>query len=308
MIARLSNVKKEIKGRHIIDDITFELEAGSIHVILGPNGVGKTTTIRLMTGLLKPDSGDIEVLQHNSKHHDFDRVRKHIGVQNDGNLYENLTVLDNLNLWAEFYEVPKDKRDRNIKELLTLFDLDDRKDSQVGTLSKGMKQKVSIIRALIHEPQLLILDEPTSGLDPSTSELLITHIQKIVREKGTTVFMCTHHLHGLEEIADHIYIMSKGNFIADGAPNALLREAWPYHEFDIETSDIQKTVDALKDTYTLDANEKSIRIRLDQYRDISQVIRYVLNQNIEVYTAIPVQHSIKEYYLKKLGDLNAHQV
>nr|WP_263313393.1 ABC transporter ATP-binding protein [Mammaliicoccus sp. Marseille-Q6498] len=308
MIAKLSNVKKKIKDRNIIDNITFELEEGSINVILGPNGVGKTTTIRLMTGLLKPDSGEIEVLQNSINNNEFDRIRKYIGVQNDGNLYENLTIIDNLNIWAEFYDIPVNKKDKNINELLRLFDIDNRKNSQVGTLSKGMKQKVSIIRALIHEPKLLILDEPTSGLDPSTSEVLIAHIQKIVKEKGTTVFMCTHHLHGLEEIANKIYIMYKGNFIASGDPKSLLEEEWPYHEFDIVTNDLNKTIEYLKDSYELYLNEQSIRIQLKNYNDVSKIIRLLLNKQIEVYTVIPVKHSIKELYLKKLGDLNEHKI
>ncbi|HCT0503476.1 TPA: ABC transporter ATP-binding protein, partial [Staphylococcus pseudintermedius] len=197
MIAKVTNVQKSLNDREIIKNVSFSLEKGSINAILGPNGVGKTTTVRLLTGLLIPTKGTVEVFGTLTTDKDFDRVREFIGVQNDGNLYESLTVYENLRLWAIFYNIPSIQIPERIDKLLHHFDLHERKYSKVGTLSKGLKQKVSIIRAMLHNPKLLILDEPTSGLDPSAAEELIRYIQKIVYEKNTTVFMCTHQLQGL---------------------------------------------------------------------------------------------------------------
>ncbi|MGW7832242.1 ATP-binding cassette domain-containing protein [Staphylococcus xylosus] len=306
MISRIKNLEKTIDSKTIINDISFNLEEGTINAILGPNGVGKTTTIRLLTGLLQPTKGEIQVLDKNTKSHNFDRVRENIGVQNDGNLYETLTIYENLKIWADFYNIPKENRENKIQELLEIFSLSDRKHSKVGTLSKGMKQKVSIIRALVHNPKLLILDEPTSGLDPSASEILISHLQKIVREENVTVFMCTHQLQGLEEIADNIFIMYDGQFIASGDSNTLLNKEWPGHEFAIYTNNYGKSLVTLKGLNHVideDNDKKKIKIHLDEYTEISKVIQTLINHDIEVYTVTEIRHSIKELYFLKIREV-----
>ncbi|MDG0843979.1 ABC transporter ATP-binding protein [Staphylococcus equorum] len=305
MISQIRNLEKKIDNNKIINNISFNLEEGSINAILGPNGVGKTTTIRLLTGLLQLTKGEIQVLGTNTKSQNFDKVRQNIGVQNDGNLYEALTIYENLKIWANFYNISKKNREQKIQELLKYFNLSDRKNSKVGTLSKGMKQKVSIIRALVHSPKLLILDEPTSGLDPSASVLLINYLQKIVKEENVTVFMCTHQLQGLEEIADNIFIMYDGKFIASGDSNTLLNEAWPGYEFAIYTNNYQKSLERLKGFYhVIDENKdkKTIKIHLNQYADISKAIHTLIEYDIEVYTVTEIKHSIKELYFQKIRE------
>ena len=306
MISQIRNLEKKINNNKIINNISFNLEEGSINAILGPNGVGKTTTIRLLTGLLQPTKGEIQVLGIDTKTQHFDKVRKNIGVQNDGNLYEALTIYENLKIWANFYSISKKNREQKIQELLIYFNLLDRKNSKVGTLSKGMKQKVSIIRALVHSPKLLILDEPTSGLDPSASDLLINYLQKIVKEENVTVFMCTHQLQGLEEIADNIFIMYDGKFIASGDSNTLLNEAWPGYEFAIYTNNYQKSLERLKEYYHVideDNDKKTIKIHLNQYTDISKAIHTLIEHGIEVYTVTEIKHSIKELYFQKIREV-----
>ncbi|REH93068.1 ATP-binding cassette domain-containing protein, partial [Staphylococcus felis] len=142
MIAKVTHLHKTLNGREIIKDISFTLEKGTIHAILGPNGVGKTTTIRLLTGLLKPSEGAIQVFDMETTDPHFDRIRQYIGVQNDGNLYESLTIRENLEIWAQFYNMTKMDSENRMNELLAHFNLLDRKESKVGSLSKGMKQKV----------------------------------------------------------------------------------------------------------------------------------------------------------------------
>ncbi|WP_240507188.1 ABC transporter ATP-binding protein [Staphylococcus cornubiensis] len=305
MLVRVDQLQKTLNGKNVINDISFTLEAGTINAILGPNGVGKTTTVRLLTGLLQPTHGEIEVFGVKTTDPHFEHVRKQMGVQNDGNLYENLTVYENLKIWARFYDVPKAEIDGRIDALLTYFELTERKKSKVGTLSKGLKQKVAIIRALIHQPKLLILDEPTSGLDPSASESLNTYLQKQVRENQMTVFMCTHHLQGLEQIADHIFMMDQGRFIASGRAEDLLREAWPQVEFDIHVSDVARALALLEQEQTFVAKENSdktgyIRVKVEAYHDISQVIKLFIEHQLDVYTVTEVQHTIKELYFKKM--------
>ncbi|MGZ9550234.1 ABC transporter ATP-binding protein [Staphylococcus epidermidis] len=311
MIGKITNLEKKIGKRNIIKNISFTLEEGSINAILGPNGVGKTTTIRLLTGLLQPTEGNIKIFGADTQKDHFDRVRKDIGVQNDGNLYENLTVYENLKIWANFYDISKEKRERKIQELLEHFNLDNRKKSKVGSLSKGMKQKVSIIRALIHNPKLLILDEPTSGLDPSASDDLINYLQKIVKEENTTVFMCTHQLQGLEEIADNIFIMYDGQFIVSGNSNSLLKQEWPGFEFAVTTNNYEKSIEKITNNYQIiyrDADTQKIIIHLNNYTDVSKVISILVENDIDVYTVTEIKHSIKELYFRKIKEAQTHEL
>lgn len=305
MLVRVNQLHKTLNGKDVINDISFTLKPGTINAILGPNGVGKTTTVRLLTGLLQPTHGEIEVFGVKTTDPHFERVRQQMGVQNDGNLYENLTVYENLKIWARFYDMPKAAVEDRIEALLTYFELTERKNSKVATLSKGLKQKVAIMRALIHQPKLLILDEPTSGLDPSAAESLNTYLQKQVREREMTVFMCTHHLQGLEQIADHIFMMDQGRFIASGRAEDLLRETWAQVEFDIHVRDVTRAWALLENEHAVVAKEHSdkegyLRVKMEAYEDISQVIKLLTEHQLDVYTVTEVQHTIKELYFKKM--------
>lgn len=167
----------------MIDSVSFEIQEGSTFALLGPNGAGKTTTIRLLTGLLNPDEEEISLFGCGLNRENASTLRSSIGVQNDGNLYEELTVEENLSLWGKLYGLETVVMRKRIDELLSLFDLVDRQKSKVSQLSKGMRQKVMVARAIIHHPKLLILDEPTTGLDPQSSETLMSYL-KVLTEQG----------------------------------------------------------------------------------------------------------------------------
>ena len=308
MIAKVTNVQKSLNDREIIKNVSFSLEEGSINAILGPNGVGKTTTVRILTGLLIPTKGTVEVFGTLTTDKDFDRVREFIGVQNDGNLYESLTVYENLRIWAIFYNIPSIQISERIDKLLHHFDLHERKYSKVGTLSKGLKQKVSIIRAMLHNPKLLILDEPTSGLDPSAAEELIRYIQKIVCEKNITVFMCTHQLQGLEKIADNIFIMYNGEFIVSGNSSELLSSEWPGSTFEIVSNNPLKCLELLKNfsevIITCEAyDEDVVRVSVKETAMISKIIEMLVCERINIYEVTKVEREIKEFYFKKIGEV-----
>lgn len=304
MIASLKNVSKSIKGKKIVEDISLELEEGKIHAVLGPNGAGKTTTIRLLTGILEASSGEVEVFGKTAGLPGFDAVRQDTGVQNDGNLYENLTVRKNLYIWGSFYKLPLDIIEKRTKELLLFFDLEDRIDATVGSLSKGMKQKVLIIRALIHNPKLLILDEPTSGLDPETSEMIINHLKQLAQQKNITVLMCTHQLHGLEDITDKLILMKEGRFILSGAAKELIKEEWPYLEFEIMVN-LNKGIEELFKMnqqvidYTVDS--KGISVRVINRESIPIVLADLVDNNYKVYSVVEKKKTIRDLYFRKIG-------
>ena len=213
--------------KEIIHNLSFQLERGRTFALLGPNGAGKTTMVRLITGLLKPSKGQIRLFDMEISPKNSDILRQKIGVQNDGNLYEDLTIGQNLDLWGQLYGIESSNIRSKIKEILDFFDLEGRINSKVGQLSKGMRQKVSIARAVFHRPELLILDEPTSGLDPQSTEELTSYLNKLVENTGISIIMCTHQLQGLEEIADDIGIIQHGNLTAFGSASKIINTEFP---------------------------------------------------------------------------------
>lgn len=212
----------------MIDSVSFEIQEGSTFALLGPNGAGKTTTIRLLTGLLNPDEEEISLFGCGLNRENASTLRSSIGVQNDGNLYEELTVEENLSLWGKLYGLETVVMRKRIDELLSLFDLVDRQKSKVSQLSKGMRQKVMVARAIIHHPKLLILDEPTTGLDPQSSETLMSYLKVLTEQEKKTVLFSTYILEGLEKLATHVGILSKGRMLATGKVPDLFKATMAY--------------------------------------------------------------------------------
>ena len=205
-VIKLDRVNKRLGSRHILREISFSLRPGDVFGYLGPNGAGKTTTIRVILGLFAPDSGRVEVLgQDICKHPE---VKRRIGfvLEADG-LYDNLTARENLAYYGEIYGVAN-IADR-IDEVLEAVGLLDRADDRVGKYSKGMRQRLALARAVLHDPELLILDEPTAGLDP-TGQMEIRELILDMARRGKTVFLSSHNLDEVERICSRIAIIHKG--------------------------------------------------------------------------------------------------
>ena len=202
----LERVEKSLGNRKVLTGINFTVEPGDIFGYLGPNGAGKTTTIRVILGLFAPDSGRVEVLGQDVFKHP--EVKRHIGfvLEADG-LYDNLTAGENLAYYGEIYEVTN-IADR-IDEVLEAVGLLDRADDRVGKYSKGMRQRLALARAVLHNPELLILDEPTAGLDP-TGQMEIRELILDLARRGKTVFLSSHNLDEVERICSRIAIIHKG--------------------------------------------------------------------------------------------------
>jgi ABC-2 type transport system ATP-binding protein len=210
------NLSRSFGSVRAVEGISFAVDRGAVFTLLGPNGAGKTTTIHLLLGLLHPDSGRAAVFDLDPRH-DGDRLRASAGVllEHHG-LYERLTVSENLEAFARITRVGPAERKARIGELLEMFGLAGRRDSRTGTLSRGMKQKLAIARALIHRPPLLFLDEPTAGLDPEAAVELRTIIAGLAQNAGTTIFLNTHNLIDAEKLSTTIAIMRAGKLIAIG--------------------------------------------------------------------------------------------
>ena len=213
----LQNITKTYSKnkKKAVDDLTLHVEGGELFGFIGPNGAGKTTTIKLMTGILKPDEGTITMAGHRMSD---DRLgaQRLIGYVPDGSdLYDRLSGMEYLNFMADIYQVDAAHRKAHIEKYLELFELKDAINSQVRTYSKGMKQKLVVIGALIHNPPVWILDEPLGGLDPRAAHLLkeemIRHCQA-----GNTVFFSTHVLEVAEKLCTRIGVIDHGTLRALG--------------------------------------------------------------------------------------------
>ena len=203
-----------------VDGISFEVKEGELFGFLGPNGAGKTTTQRMLTGILKPDSGTVHIMGFDLLRNPFDAKMLMGVVPEMSNAYIDLSAWDNLMLMGELYGVPKKKRKQKAMELLELLGLQDRKAQKTKGFSKGMKQRLILAMALIHEPKLLFLDEPTSGLDVQSARLIRNLVGEL-NQNGATVFLTTHNIEEANQMCDRIAIINQGNIVAIDRPENL---------------------------------------------------------------------------------------
>lgn len=204
-----------------VDKVSLQVPSGKICGFLGPNGAGKTTTLRLLLGLLELNGGSARVLGYDVAT-EAERIRAHTGVllEHDG-LYQRLSVDDNLEFFGRIYHLDKATRQVRIRQLLEHLGLWEWRSAGITKLSKGMRQKVAIARALLHRPSLVFLDEPSAGLDPVAAVALREDIQSLARKEGTTIFLTTHNLAEAEKVCDLVGVIRKGKLITMGTPAEL---------------------------------------------------------------------------------------
>lgn len=297
---RTRSLTKDFESRRAVSDVSFEVARGGAFGLLGPNGAGKTTIIRLLNGLLAPTSGSVELFGEPLTAANADRMRERIGVQTDTNLYESLSVDENLRTWAALYGMRRSAADTRIREVLDLLNLGDRRASLVGQLSKGMRQKVAIARAVIHQPELLFLDEPTAGLDPEAAADLIDYLRDLIRTGDTTVVLTTHQLHGLENLCDHLGILRNGALAVAGEVDALLSERWPGSRVRLQiSSDPAEAAAALAAAGiarpNLDA-DRAAWIELPEDQRISDLVAHLVGRGVALDAVIPHTPTIEELY------------
>ena len=198
-----------------VDSLDFSASKGSVVSILGPNGCGKTTTLRMIAAMLTPSRGTafidtLDVRKHKQK------IKSKIGyMTNNTSLYDRLNVIETITFFAELNQIPKDIYKQRAQKLFDQLDMNDYLLKRISDLSTGMKQKTSIVRTLIHDPDLIILDEPTTGVDV-TGQSVIVDLIKSIKESGKTLIFSTHQLNEVRDIADHIIVMKAGKKVFDG--------------------------------------------------------------------------------------------
>ncbi len=219
-VIEANNLTKSYGHVVAINDLTFSVEKGEIFGFLGPNGAGKTTAVRMLTGLLKPDSGTV-VIQGVDLAQDSIKAKMKVGMTPEmGNVYVDLTPKQNLSLIGKYYGLSKNTILKRSDELLSELGLLERRDDLVKTFSKGMKQRVSIACALIHDPDILFLDEPTSGLDVQSRRLILKTITDM-NGRGCTIFLTTHDIEEANKLCHRVCIINKGKIVAMDKPENL---------------------------------------------------------------------------------------
>ncbi len=214
-VIRFQDVSKRYGTLLAVDSMSFEVQRGEILGLLGPNGSGKTTSIRLMNGVLSPDSGSITVAGMDPTRQG-NQIRARSGVLTEtANLYEGMTVADNLAFFARLYGVPEADIPGRIDTLLQQFSLTEKRKAKVGALSTGLKKRAAVAKALVHNPDLLFLDEPTSGLDPEAAREMIEHVRTL-NAAGVTVFVCTHNLAEAEQFCTRFVFLDRGRMLEAG--------------------------------------------------------------------------------------------
>ncbi|PYR88863.1 MAG: multidrug ABC transporter ATP-binding protein [Acidobacteria bacterium] len=218
---RVEHLVKSFGDVKAVDDVSFEIAAGEIFAFLGPNGAGKTTTIQMLTTLIRPTSGSmlLDGLDPGTHPHD---VRRRFGIVfQDPSLDSELTAYENMELHGVLYHVPRRTRVERTQQLLTLFELWDRRQTLVKQFSGGMKRRLEIARGLLHTPKILFLDEPTLGLDPQSRNQLWTHVKHLNATEQVTVFLTTHYMDEADRVAHRIAIIDHGRIVAQGSAQAL---------------------------------------------------------------------------------------
>ncbi len=212
---KVTNLTKHFDKVIAVDSISFEIRPGEICGYLGPNGAGKTTTIKMLTGLLKIDSGSA-VLNDISIEKNYPiELKKQIGyVPESGEMYSQLTSSEYLTFMGNLYHLDEDKIKNKLEKFFNYFEITNFKNTRISSLSKGTKQKVLIITALLHNPDILLLDEPLSGIDVR-SQLLIKNLIKELAESGKTIFYSSHILEVVENLCDRVIIINEGKIVAD---------------------------------------------------------------------------------------------
>lgn len=219
VMINIESLNKSFGKIKALDNLNLEIKRGELLGIIGPNGAGKTTAIRMVCCILKPDTGSVTVGGF-SIHNDPIKIKSMIGyLPEEPNLYERFKAKELLRYFAELYGVPTNLIDGRINELLELVGMTERADDRINTFSKGLRQRISVARALIHDPDIIIFDEPTMGLDPATSISIRDFIRDLKGKK--TMILCTHYMEEADALCDRVAILNKGRIIDSGTPDYL---------------------------------------------------------------------------------------
>lgn len=294
------SLSKEFGDFLAVEDVSVMVAEGEVLAFLGPNGAGKTTTVRMLGSILKPTRGYARIAGYDTVK-EARQVRQVIGLLTEfPGLYQRMNGLDYLHFFGELQGMSKDATRRRSEELLRRFELWDAHNKQVGTYSKGMKQKLTLVRAMLHDPQVLFLDEPTSAMDPQSAKLVRDALKDLRRDKRTIV-VCTHNLNEAEVLADRIAIIRRGQIIAQGTPLELKHQLLGNPMMEIRLAEpLNGLVGYLNDKVDVVAyGEDWVKYTVpDPARFNPTLLMELAREETPVITLSEVSRSLEEVYLR----------
>lgn len=296
----IEDLTRDYDGLRAVDHISFSVEAGQIFGFLGPNGAGKTTTLHLLLGLLEPTEGQAKVLGFDTRS-EGDQVRARTGsLLEHAGVYEQLTAEDNLEFYGRAYRMPVVQRKARIKQLLSQMSLWERRNDRVANWSKGMKQKLALARAVLHEPRLVFLDEPTAGLDVVSANAVREDLAALAEHEGVTVFLTTHNMSEAERLCQTVAVIREGKLVAIGSPDELrARSGGPRLEI-VGRGFAPKVLDLLRarpEVVAVEAQNGHLSIDLRGDMDTAPLVSAAVSAGVEVQEVRRGKASLEEVFL-----------
>lgn len=295
----VESLTKQFGNINAVDEISFEVQSGTIFGFLGPNGAGKTTTINILCTLMSPTSGKASIDGHDCMK-ESSEVRKKMGIVfQDNTLDKELTAYENLLFHSYLYNISKRVRKIKIDDALNFVYLYERKDEPVKRFSGGMKRRLEVARAIIHQPKVLFLDEPTLGLDPQSRTNLWEFISELPKKHDVTVFMTTHYMEEAE-ICNKIAIIDKGKIIAQGSPNELKKMVGGDVIY-LKTKDNFAAINEIKKMLNLEAEEKGGEVFISVSKGDACIPKFINTLGDMVISVRLQRPTLNDVFLKLTG-------
>ncbi|MDT9025392.1 MULTISPECIES: ABC transporter ATP-binding protein [Rossellomorea] len=294
-VVQLQGVSKVIKGKTIIDNLSFDVYEGEVFGFLGPNGAGKTTTIRMIVGLMNISKGDV-LISGKSIKKDFEGAIKDVGaIVENPELYKFMSGYQNLKHFARMQNGITEER---MKEVIELVGLTDRINDKVKTYSLGMRQRLGLAQCLLHKPKLLILDEPTNGLDPAGIREIRAYIRKLAQEEGMAVIVSSHLLSEMEMMCDRIGIIQSGKLVDVQQVRDFVEGSEQVYHF--EVNEVEKVKAVLKKfdpgiKYETKGSEVQVALTKEQ---VPNVIRAFVEADVQIYSVMPIAKTLEDRFLE----------
>lgn len=299
-VIRVNHLSKQFNHINVVDDLSFTVNEGEVYGFLGQNGAGKSTTIRMLLTLVQPSGGTIEIFGQDLYTHRKDILRQTGAIVEKPDLYKFLTAYDNLSVFARLSGIRAKKQ--LIMDKLALVGLAERAHSKVKTFSQGMKQRLGIAVALVHDPRLIILDEPTNGLDPQGIADIRNLIMHLSREEGKTIFVSSHLLNEIEQVSDRLLILDRGKKVVEGSIHELVDPANAHIE--LKTSDDDRCYSLLQrsaqwSAFVGERENGHLFIRLP-VKQVPQLVEYLVAEGVGIYS-LKQQNSLEAYFLSLIA-------
>ena len=288
-VLEVKNIDKFFGKKQILNDISFDIEEGEILGFVGPNGSGKTTTIKIILGLQQATKGEVFINGNNIKNNYEAAIRKVGAIVESPDMYMYLSGLENLKLVANYYNISHDE----IEKVVKFVGLKDRIKDKVSKYSLGMRQRLGIAQAILNKPNLLIVDEPTNGLDPSGIIEFRKMLKELAKKEKMSIFISSHNLAEIENICDKVLLLKEGKIVSSD----VLKEVENNNKYKLELSSTLK----LKKEEKVEIIDDNYIYYLGNKEDIAKFIESLVNKKIKIYSVVKFKESLEDIFIKKTG-------